>query len=95
MTWAEMLGLAAAVAMPFFNIPFILRIVKRKSADDVSLPWVVGVWICIIAMLPSAIVSKDLVLKSFGLVNSVLFTGVFLVVLKYHKKTGPDSARPQ
>lgn len=80
----ELIGLIGGVVMPFCNIPLILRIIKRKSSDDISLVWVTGVWICVIAMLPSAIVSKDLVLKLFGIVNSIFFSGVFIAVLKYH-----------
>ena len=80
----ELIGLIAGIVMPFWNIPLIARIIKRKSSDDISLFWVVGVWICVIAMLPSAILSKELILKYFGIVNALFFTAVFVVVLKYH-----------
>lgn len=84
--WVDALGLAAAAVMPFWNIPLILRIWKRKSSNDISLPWVIGVWVCAIAMLPSSISSADAVLKIFGTVNAALFSGVFAVVLKFHGK---------
>lgn len=83
LTLIQNIGLVAAAAMPFWNIPLIVRIWKRKSSEDISLFWVCGVWICVIGMLPSAIVSEDQVLKIFGIVNAILFSGVFAVVLKF------------
>ena len=75
--------MAAAIIMPLWNIPLISRILKRKSSEDISLFWVIGVWICIVAMLPSAIVSSDSILKTFGIANSVLFSGVLFTVIKF------------
>ena len=42
----EKIGLVAAIILPFWNIPMIVRIGRRKSSNDVSLWWVFGVWIC-------------------------------------------------
>jgi hypothetical protein len=70
--------------MPFFNIPLILRILRRKSSEDISLIWAIGVWVCVIGMLPSSLQSTDLVLKAFSIVNAVFFTGVFVAVLAFH-----------
>ena len=81
----EKIGLVAAVVMPFFNIPLILRITKRKSSKDISLFWVLGVWTCIILMAPSAFVSTDIVWRSFNSVNLVMFTAVMITVLKYRR----------
>jgi hypothetical protein len=72
------------VLMPFFNIPLILRIVKRRSSEDISLAWVIGVWVCIVGMVPASIVSSDVVLYTFGIVNVIFFTGVLLAVLCFH-----------
>ena len=77
------LGLIGAAAMPFCNIPLILRILKRKSSQDISLGWVAGVEICVLAMLPSSLMSGDPVLKIFGVTNAVFFTCVFAVVWLY------------
>lgn len=76
-------GLVAAVVLPLFNIPLILRIIKRKSSQDISLTWVIGVWVCILLMAPSGIASSDVVWRTFNIVNIVLFTGVFITTLKY------------
>lgn len=84
METVKLVGQIAAVVLPFWNIPLILRIYKRKSADDISLAWLVGVWVCVIAMLPSAIVSEDRAFKLLGIVNAFFFTCVFITVLKYH-----------
>ncbi len=88
-SWIALIGQISAVLLPFWNIPLIWRIYKRKSADDISLSWLIGVWVCIIAMLPSAIMSSDLAFKLLGIVNTFFFTGVFIVVLKYHPITNP------
>lgn len=78
-------GLAASLIMPLFNISLVRHVMKRKSSDDISLTWVVGVWGCIVVMFPAAITSPDPVFKVFGIVNLVLFSAVLVVVLKYRK----------
>lgn len=90
MTIIQLLGLIGAVVMPFWNIPLVIKIVKRKSANDISLLWVSGVWVCVVLMLPSALVSLDPVLKIFGIINAISFTAVFFTVLKYHKPKGSE-----
>ena len=77
-------GLVAGIALPFWNIPLILRIQQRKSSKDISLPWAVGVLACIYLMLPSAMVSPDAVFKVFSLVNTAFFTVVVIQVVRYH-----------
>ncbi len=79
-------GLVGAVGMPIFNIPLIVRIIKRKSSDDISLSWVVGVWACIVLMFPSSLYSTDPVLRGFGASNMIFFSVVCFVVLKYRKR---------
>ena len=76
----------SGILLPLFNIPLILRIVKRKSADDISLVWVFGVWICILLMSPVAFASQDFAFRAFGWTNVVFFTGVVVVTVKYHHK---------
>ena len=77
------LGLIAAVGMPLWNIPLILKIGRRKSSKDISLSWALGILGCIFLMLPSALASPDAVFKAFGIVNAVLFTAVVIQVLRY------------
>lgn len=76
----------SGILLPLFNIPLILRIVKRKSADDISLVWVFGVWICILLMTPEILASQDFGFRAFGLTNLIFFTGVVFVTVKYHHK---------
>ena len=40
----HVLGLIAAVGMPLWNIPLILHIRRRRSSQDISLPWALGVF---------------------------------------------------
>ena len=80
----EKISLIAAIALPLWNIPLIIRIIKRKSSDDISISWALGVWVCFILMAPSAIHSPDLVWKTFNMVNLVLFSCVVAVVVRYH-----------
>jgi len=79
----EKIGLIAAVILPFFNIPLITKIIKRKSSKDISLSWALGVWVCILLMAPSGLVSQDIVWRTFNIVNILMFTGVVFVVLRY------------
>lgn len=88
---AQTLGFAAALFMPICNIPLIIKIIKRKTSNDISLFWVSGVELCVLAMLPSSLYSSDLVLKIFGLTNAFFFSIVTLVVWVYHHKNGRDS----
>ncbi len=81
----EMLALIASVVMPLWNIPLVVRIVQRKSSGDLSLAWLWGVWLCMLLMVPWAVVTKEVVLKVFSLVNFILFSSVVLVVVKYRQ----------
>ena len=79
------IGFIAAVALPLWNIPLIVKIIKRKSSKDISLSWAMGVWICILFMFPSGIISEDPTWKAFNIINLFLFSGVVFVTLKYRK----------
>ena len=81
----QTMGMIAAIFLPFFNIPLIVRIVKRKSSRDISLVWAVGIWVGIIMMAPSGIMSADPVWRTFNYTNIVFFTGVLVATLKYRK----------
>lgn len=83
MSIVEQVGLVASIVMPLWNIPLIVKIIKRKSSSDISLSWVLGVWVCAILMAPSGFTSKDIVWRCFNIVNLVLFTGVVIAVLRY------------
>ncbi len=88
MSILETISLVCAVVMPLWNIPLIIRIVKRRSSDDISLAWALGIWVCILLMAPSGFQSKDIVWRTFNITNLVLFTAVVFVVLKYNKRIG-------
>ena len=77
------IGMIAAIVLPFWNIPLILTIRRRRSSKDLSLAWALGVFACILAMLPSAIGSPDRIFRAFSLVNTVFFSAVVIHVLKY------------
>ena len=81
----ERIALVAAIALPLFNIPLIVRMVKRKSSEDISIHWAVGVWICFLLMAPQAFTSADLVWRAFNIMNLILFTAVVIAVLAYRK----------
>jgi len=80
------LGMVSAILMPFFDIPLIWRIMRRKSSEDISLVWTFGIWACILGMLPASLVSSDAILRAFGIVNAVLFTAVVVAVVLYHPR---------
>ncbi len=75
------LGLVASITLPFFNLPLMARMVKRRSSADVSLVWAIGVFTCLLLMAPAAWQSSDVIFKTFSAINITLFSGVaFLVV---------------
>ena len=84
----EKIGLIAAVVLPFFNIPLIIKIIKRKSSKDISLSWAIGVWVCILLMFPSGLNSPDVVWRTFNIINITMFTAVVAVAVKY--RNGPN-----
>lgn len=79
------LGMVGAVVLPLFNIALMTRIRKRKSSNDISMVWTIGVFSCVLIMLPSALVSTDSVFKLFSIINTLLFSGVVYHVLRYRK----------
>ncbi len=76
-------GLIVAVLLPFLNIPLIVRIGRRKSSKDVSLWWTFGVFVGLLLMLPSALISVDVVFKTSSVVNIILFGAVVIQVVRY------------
>lgn len=84
--YLDKLAIYAAVALPLFNLPLIMRIVKMKSSEDISLVWAVGVWVCLLVMLHSGINSKDIIWKTFTIVNLILFTAVVIYTIIYRKR---------
>ena len=89
----ETISMVGAVGLPMFDIPLIVRIVKRKSAADISVSWIVGLWVCSVGMAPAAILSsEDLVWKTFNIVNVVLLTGVLVAVI-YYRKGAPNESK--
>lgn len=79
----KLLGLVSALILPLWNIPLILKISERKSSKDFSLLWTLGVWFTLLAMLPSALSSHDVVFKVFNIANITIFTGVVIQVLRH------------
>ena len=75
----------AAVVLPLWDIPLIVRVVKRRSSKDISIPWALGVWICFLLMAPEGLISTDIVWRLFNIVNLILFTAVVAVVLWYRR----------
>lgn len=81
----QTIGLISAVILPLWNIPLIIRIIKRKSSSDISVWWAVGIWICLVLMAPSGFTSDDIVWKTFNIMNLVLFSVVTVCVIVYRK----------
>ncbi len=79
------IGTIAGFALPFFNIPLIIKIIRRKSSADISMTWVAGVWICIFLMTPRAIQSQDIAFRLFGITNIIFFSLVSFFAVKYRK----------
>lgn len=81
--WIYITGMVGAIVLPFFSLPLIIRIVKRKSSGDISMVWAIGVFSCFVIMFPSALTSPDLIYKTYSIINMFLFSGVVFVTIKY------------
>ncbi|MFH1092564.1 MAG: hypothetical protein V1739_00255 [Candidatus Omnitrophota bacterium] len=82
----QKIALIAAVVLPLWNIPLIIRIIKRRSSQDISLYWAFGVWTCLVLMFPAGIASSDIVWKTFNIANLILFSAVVLTAVLYRKQ---------
>jgi len=85
LSFIDKIAFLAAIVLPLFNIPLIMRMVKRKSSKDISLWWVFGVWTCILLMAPSSFQSEDVVWRFFNYNNILFFTAVVFTTIKYRK----------
>lgn len=79
----RIVGMISAVVLPFWNIPLIRHIQKRKSSADVSLPWAFGVFGCMILMLPSALMSPDPIYMTFSIINVILFGALVTQIVRF------------
>ena len=86
-SWIYWTGMISSVVLPFFNIPLMMRMVRRKSSEDLSLVWVVGVFFCIVGMVPAALRSSDVIFKVFEIVNLIFFSGVTFLTIRYRIKS--------
>lgn len=84
MNW-DTIGLWAGIVLPLWDIPLIVRILQRKSSDDISLVWAWGIWGSSVAMAPSAFVVGNIPAIGFNIVNVLTLTVVLIIVLKYHR----------
>ena len=85
-SWIQKIGTISAIALPFFNIPLIIHLWRRKRSDDFSLSWAVGVWVCIVLMTPQALRSSDMTFKSYGIVNILFFSVVAFLIVWYRRR---------
>ena len=79
------IALIAAIVLPLWNIPLIIRIIKRRSSKDLSIFWALGVWVCLLVMFPAGIKSPDIVYRVFTFVNFFFFTLVMIFTVLFHK----------
>ncbi|MFH1594110.1 MAG: hypothetical protein ABID09_05395 [Candidatus Omnitrophota bacterium] len=82
---AQKIALIAAIILPLWNIPLIVKVIKRRSSGDISIHWAIGVWVCFILMAPAALSSSDPVWRVFNIANLILFSAVVFVVVAYRK----------
>lgn len=82
----KFIGLIAAIVLPLWNIPLIMRIHQRRSSTDISVPWALGVFTCLLLMLPSALASPDLTFRVFAILNVILFGAVVVQVFRFRSR---------
>ena len=80
------IGFWAGVILPLWDIPLMVRMYQRKSSDDISIFWAVGIWFSSVLMAPSSFFSRDILAIGFNVMNVTMLTGVLILVLKYRKR---------
>lgn len=88
MNWIDKIAFVCAIVLPMWNIPLIMRIIKRRSSEDISEVWVLGVWFCLLGMAPSGFQSDDPVWRIFNIMNILLFSFVVITVFTFRHKAG-------
>ena len=78
-------GMVSAVTLPFWNIPLVWRIQKTRSSRDISLAWALGIWFCLVGMLPSGLLSADAIFKIFSVINLLFFSAVLFQVVRFRR----------
>jgi len=81
------LAMVIAVVLPFWNIPLITRMIRRKSSEDVSIYWALGVWTCLLLLAPTSFTSPDPIFRVFSIINFIFFSIVTMVVVYYRIQT--------
>ncbi len=82
----ETTALITSIILPFFNIPLIYRISKRRSAEDVSAIWSIGVFVCFIIIEPYALLSGDIVFAVFNSLNIAFFIIINILIFRFRRK---------
>lgn len=86
------IALIIGIILPFFNIPLIYRITKRRSAEDVSLVWSLGILVCFILMQPHAVIGGEKIFALFNTINIFFLIIMNIQILRFHK---PKSKNPK
>lgn len=81
----NLIGFWAGMILPLWDIPLIVRIIKRKSSADISLGWIWGLWITSVLMTPNAFMVGNHIAIGFNVVNVLMLTILLIVVIKYQK----------
>ncbi len=84
MNW-ETIGFWAGISLPLWDLPLIIRIIKRKSSSDISLTWIWGLWGASVLMAPSAFAVGNKLAIGFNIVNVIMLSVVLVIVMKYHR----------
>ncbi len=82
----ETLGMMAAIVLPFWNIPLILKIRQRGSSADISPYWALGVFGCLTLMIPCGLKSPDPIFHIYTIINYILFSLVVFHVIWYRPR---------
>ena len=85
LSW-DTIGFWAGIMLPLWDIPLIVKILRRQSSDDISLVWMWGIWLSSVFMAPAAFMVHNTIAIAFNIVNVTTLTAVLIVVLKYRRK---------
>lgn len=87
MDWIGIIGIVGSILMPLFNIPMIVRIIRRKSSQDFSLVGAAGLFSCMLLMLPQALRSEEISFKLLNFISVIVFGILIVSIIRYRSKS--------
>ena len=82
-TW---IGLAASILTTLAAIPQLVKIIKEKSAENISLMWVLILFTGLCAWVYYGILKKDIIIFVSNTIAAIINAGIAISAIKYKQE---------